>query len=78
MEAMFGAYLSNPMYAAAFAAAIVVFYVHVKKQLNREPKPQTSEYTKPAILVGILVYFVVHVAIHGHGEEAHVLTEPFC
>ena len=77
MEAMLSTYLSNPLYAAGFAMIVVVLYIHMKQQLNHEPKPNTSDYTKPAILVGILVYFIVHMIMYGHGDNAQVLREPF-
>lgn len=67
-------HLKDPMYAALFAAAVTAGYIHVKAHMNNEGPLKLSAYTKPAILVAILVYFIVHSG--GNAQES-ILTDPF-
>ena len=65
--------LKDPFWAALFAAAVTAGYIHIKNQMNGGPKLQLSAYAKPAALVSLLVYFIVH---NGSVRE-HISTEPF-
>jgi hypothetical protein len=69
-----GDYLKDPVYAAIFAAFIVAGYLHIKMKMNNEPEMKPSEYTKPAALVGILVWFIV---AYGIGSRETISREPF-
>lgn len=64
---MFRDQMKNPLYAAAFAALVTAVAVHVSQ------KPQkNSEYVKPALFVGALVYLIMY---QGNGEA--ITKEPF-
>jgi hypothetical protein len=67
-------YIREPLGAAAFAMLAVVAYIYIKARMNSEPKPQTSQYVKPAFLVGLLVYFIVS---NGSAAREKISTEPF-
>jgi uncharacterized protein (UPF0333 family) len=69
-----GEYLRDPFSAALIAAAITAAYVHFKAQLNNEGKLKVAQYTKPAALNAILVYFIVS---QGIGQREAISTEPF-
>jgi hypothetical protein len=69
-----GEYLRDPISAAAVAAVVTAAYIHLKAKLNNEPVPQTSAYVKPAILNGIMVYFIV---AGGMGQKEVISSEPF-
>lgn len=64
----------NPMQAAVLAACITAGYVHAKSILNQEGKLPLYAYTKPAILVSILVYFIVD---NGLGKPESISLEPY-
>lgn len=67
-------YIREPMGAAGFAALMTVGYIFMKARLNNEPKPQTSDFVKPAILVGLLVYFIIS---SGAGKRESISVDPF-
>jgi hypothetical protein len=67
-------HLRDPLMAALFAAAVTAAYIHIKAQMNNEGKLPLSSYVKPASLVAILVYFIVH---SGVASKEHISTEPF-
>lgn len=69
----FSEQLKDPLWAALFAAVVTAGYIHVKNQMNGGPKLQLSVYAKPAALVALLVYFIVH---SGSTRE-YISTEPF-
>jgi len=69
-----GEYIREPLGAAAFAILAVIAYIYIKAKMNNEPKPQTSQYIKPAFLVGLLVYFIVS---SGAGKREKISSEPF-
>lgn len=64
-------YLKNPMYAALFAAAVTAGAIYATKG---EKEMKNSEYTKPALFVGVLVYFIVY---SGNGQYETISKEPF-
>lgn len=66
--------LKDPLYAAGFAGCVTVGYIHVKARMNNEPKLKPSQYCKPAILVGMLVYFIVQ---SGVAARETISTEPY-
>lgn len=66
--------LRDPMSAAVIAGLITAAYIHVKAKMNNEGALQTHQYTKPAVLVAILVYFIVS---QGIGAKESISTEPF-
>ena len=70
----FGDYLGHPLWAALFAAAVTAAYIHLRSKMNNEGKLPMSEYTKPAILVGLLVWFIV---AYGTGGKEAISTDPF-
>ena len=66
--------LRDPLSAAVFAACVTIGYIYVKARMNNEPRPETSVYSKPASLVGMLVYFIVY---SGLGAKETILTETY-
>lgn len=66
--------LKEPTGAAIFAGIVTALYIYFKAQLNDEPVPQTSAYTKPAILVAILVYYIVSTGV---SAKETISTDPF-
>lgn len=67
-------YIREPLGAAAFAGLATVCYIYLKARMNNEPKPETSDFIKPAILIGLLVYFIVS---SGAGQRETISAEPF-
>lgn len=57
------------MYAAIFAAAATALYIYGKARLNNKEIPN-HEFVKPAFLVGLLVYFIIHL---GSSEAEPIL-----
>jgi len=49
-------------------------YMHGKAKLNNEAPPQNSECMKPALLVGMLVYFIVSTGVNA---KETISLEPF-
>jgi hypothetical protein len=69
-----GEYIREPFGAAIFAALATAGYIYAKARMNKEGKLKMSQYTKPAILVALLVYFIVS---NGSGAREKLSTEPF-
>jgi hypothetical protein len=67
-------YLRDPFSAALIAAAITALYINVKQRINNEGQLPLHAYTKPAILNGIMVYFIVS---NGLALKEPISTEPF-
>lgn len=67
-------YLKEPTWAALFAMVATIGYMHGKAKLNNEAPPQNSECMKPAILVGMLVYFIVSTGVNA---KETISLEPF-
>ena len=67
-------YLRDPLGAAVFGAAVTAGYIHCKARMNNEGKLPTSAYTKPAVLNGFLVYFIV---LNGLGTRETISADPF-
>ena len=67
-------YLRDPVSAALIAAAITAGYIHIKAYLNNEGKLEMNQYTKPAVLVAILVYVIV---MNGLGQKEVISNDPF-
>lgn len=67
-------YLRDPMGAAMIAAGITALYIHAKARMNNEGSLALAQYTKPASLVAILVYFIVS---QGIGQREVISTDPF-
>ena len=67
-------YLRDPVYAGLIAGMITAGYIHAKAYLNNEGKLEINQYTKPAVLVAILVYFIV---VNGIGQKAIISDDPF-
>jgi len=66
--------LKDPMSAAIFAACVTIGYIFLKAKMNNEPQPKNSDFTKPALLIAILVYYIVQTGI---GGKETILTEPY-
>jgi len=66
--------LREPVGAAILSAGATAAYIHFKAKLNNEPLPTTSQYVKPAVLVGILVYVIT---AYGSAQKERISTEPF-
>jgi hypothetical protein len=66
--------LRDPMSAAVIGGLITAGYIHLKAKMNNEGVLQTHQYTKPAVLVALLVYFIVS---QGVGAKESISTEPF-
>ena len=67
-------YLKEPTWAALFAIAATIGYMHGKARLNNEASPKNSECMKPALLVGMLVYFIVSTGV---SAKETISLEPF-
>ncbi len=67
-------YLRDPVYAALIAGATTAGYIHLKAYLNNEGKLELNQYTKPAVLVAILVYMIV---LNGLAKKETISNEPF-
>lgn len=63
-------YLRIPWSAALIAAGITMAYIHFKNKLNGKKELSNHEYVKPAFLVGVLVYFIIHL---GNTESEPIL-----
>lgn len=66
--------LKEPFSAAIFAAFVVALYIHIKARMNNEGKLKPADYVKPALLVGMLVYFIVQTGV---GAKETILNEPY-
>ena len=66
--------LRDPFGAALIAGCVTAGYIHVKARMNNEGKLELSSYTKPAILNGILVYFIVSGGI---GAKEKISADPY-
>ena len=69
-----GEYIREPIGAALFAALATAGYIYAKARMNKEGQLKMSQYTKPAILVALLVFFIVS---NGSGTREKLSTEPF-
>lgn len=67
-------YFREPWSAAIIAAAATIAYVHIKASLNKEKELPNSAYFKPAFLVGLLVYLIVH---QGGASQETISRDPF-
>jgi|TARA_B110000967_G_C18494010_1_gene368199 hypothetical protein len=67
-------YLRDPVYAGLIAGMITAGYIHAKAYLNNEGKLEMNQYTKPAVLVAILVYAIV---LNGIGQKEIISDDPF-
>ena len=67
-------YFRDHMSAALIAAAATIAYIHIRASLNNEKVLANSAYFKPAFLVGLLVYIIVH---QGSGHQETISTTPF-
>ena len=67
-------HLRDPVSAALIAAGITAAYIHLKAYLNNEGKLEMNQYTKPAVLVAILVYVIV---VNGLGQKEVISNDPF-
>jgi len=54
-------YLRQPFPAAVAGALATYIYLMIKTRLNGDETQPNSYFLKPAFLVGILVYFIVHM-----------------
>jgi hypothetical protein len=67
-------YLRDPAWAGIVAGAITAGYIHAKSRLNNEGKLPISSYTKPAMLVAILVFFIIS---QGVSKRETISSDPF-
>jgi|TARA_B100001758_G_C18224997_1_gene512273 hypothetical protein len=67
-------YLRDPAWAGIVAGGITAGYIHAKSRLNNEGKLPMSSYTKPAMLVAILVFFIIS---QGVAKRETISSEPF-
>ena len=69
--------MKNPLSAALFAAFVTmlaVYFKHTSSSTEKEKQLPNSAYTKPALFVGVLVYFIVYM---GNGQYETISKEPF-
>lgn len=66
-------YMKNPLSAALFAAFVTMMAVYFTNK-DKEKNLPNSAYTKPALFVGALVYFIVY---SGNGQYETISKEPF-
>ena len=69
-------YMKNPLSAALFASIVTIIAIYFKHSSSpdKEKKLPNSTYTKPALFVGVLVYFIVYT---GNGQYETISKEPF-
>jgi hypothetical protein len=67
-------YFRDPMSAAAIAAGATFAYIHMRASLNNEKALPNSAYFKPAFLVAILVYIIVH---QGNARHETISSTPY-
>ena len=67
-------HLRDPIGATVFAGLATAAYIYMKARMNNEPKPELNAYTKPSILVAILVYFIVS---NGAACKETISVDPF-
>lgn len=66
--------LKDPLFAAAVAALVTAIYMFGRAKLNNQSGLPNSHFIKPAVLNGILVYFIV---ANGGAKNEAIMTEPF-
>jgi uncharacterized membrane protein YphA (DoxX/SURF4 family) len=66
-------WMKNPLSAAFFAAFVTMMAVYFTNK-DKEKNLPNSAYTKPALFVGVLVYFIVY---SGNGQYETISKEPF-
>lgn len=69
--------MKNPLSASIFAAIvtmIAIYFRHTSSPEQKDKKLPNSAYTKPALFVGLLVYFIVY---SGNGKYDTISKEPF-
>ncbi len=66
-------FMKNPLSAAIFAAVVTMFAVYFTHK-DKDKNLPNSAYTKPALFVGALVYFIVY---SGCGQYETISKEPF-
>jgi hypothetical protein len=64
----------DPMSAAGIAAVATIAYIYIRASMNNEKALPNSAYFKPAFLVGLLVYIIVH---QGNGHQESLSSTPF-
>ena len=69
-----GEYLRDPASAAIVAAAITAGFIHTRSRLNNEGKLKLHQYLRPAILNGVMVYFIISMGV---AEQEVISQEPF-
>ncbi len=52
--------LRQPAYAAAFAVFMTVAFIHIKLKIQGVESAKNSVYFKPAFMIAVLVYGIVH------------------
>lgn len=67
-------YFRDPMSAAGIAAVATIAYVYIKASLNNEKALPNSAYFKPAFLVAVLVYIIVH---QGNAHQETISSTPY-
>lgn len=65
--------MKNPLSASIFAALVTMIAVYLTNK-DKESKLPNSAFTKPALFVGLLVYFIVYT---GNGKYDTISKEPF-
>jgi len=66
--------LKDPFIAALVAAIVTAGYIYMRARINNQQGLPNSHFIKPAVLNGILVYFIVS---SGGSKNEAILTEPF-
>jgi hypothetical protein len=68
-------WMTKPGSAALFAAAMTAMAVYITREKGEKKQFKNSEIAKPALFVGILVYFIVY---NGTGSKFEQISkEPF-
>ncbi len=69
-------YLKSPLYAGLFGAAVTAATIYFMKGMHEDQKKPlpNSAYTKPALFVFALVYFIVY---YGNGQYETISKDPF-
>ena len=65
-------YLRQPLAASLFAAGVTIVYIQLTNRMNNKGILPNHVFIKPAFLIGVLVYFIVHM---GQSQSEPILLK---
>jgi hypothetical protein len=67
-------FMRTPLYASLFAAAATAGAIYFTLPKTQKEPVKNSTFTKPALFVGLLVFFIVY---YGNARFETISKEPF-